>query len=166
MNKTTIIGIVIVIIVLGGIVWIARPNSQSAPTASLSSSSNGTLEAEETNFDFGTISMAAGNVKHRFKIKNVGNSPVTVRKIYTSCMCTTSVLVIDGKRFGPYGMPGHGFIPKIDETMSVGEEAAIEVVFDPAAHGPAGVGRIQRTITIENNTGQPLEFGFTALVTP
>lgn len=165
MNKTTIIGIVIAIVVLGGIVWIARPGSQTSNTASLSSSSNGTLEAEETSFDFGTISMAAGKVKHSFKIKNASNDSVVIGKMYTSCMCTTAVLTMNGKRFGPYGMPGHGFIPKINETMDT-EEATVEIVFDPAAHGPAGVGRIQRTITIENNTGQPLELGFTALVTP
>lgn len=81
-------------------------------------------------------------------------------------MCTTAVLVIDDKRSGPYGMPGHGFIPKINETMNVGEEATVEVIFDPAAHGPAGVGRIERKITIENNAGQSLELEFTALVTP
>lgn len=81
-------------------------------------------------------------------------------------MCTTATLMMGGKQFGPYGMPGHGFIPKINETMDAGEEATVEVVFDPAAHGPAGVGRIERGITIENNAGRPLELGFTALVTP
>lgn len=166
MNKTTVIGIAIAIVVLGGIVWIARPNSQTNSTASLSSNTNGMLAAEEMSFDFGTISMAAGKVKHAFKIKNADNEPVVIGKMYTSCMCTTAVLLIDGKRFGPYGMPGHGFLPKINEAIDAGKEATVEVVFDPAAHGPAGVGRIQRTITIENNAGQPLEFGFTALVTP
>lgn len=177
MNKTTLIGIVIAIIVLGGIVWfarpkptggdgMARPGSQSTPPALLSPNSDGMLSAEETSFDFGTISMAAGKVEHAFKIKNASSEPLVIEKIYTSCMCTTAALVVGGKRFGPYGMPGHGFIPKINEKMDAGEEAIIEVVFDPAAHGPAGVGRIQRTITIENNAGQPLELGFTALVTP
>lgn len=177
MNKTTVIGIVITIIVLSGIVWFARPKPiggdgmarpgfQSASSALLSPNSDRRLSAEETSFDFGTISMAAGKLKHAFKIKNVSSEPLVIEKIYTSCMCTTAALVIGGRRFGPYGMPGHGFISKINEKMNAGEEAIIEVVFDPAAHGPAGVGRIQRTITIENNAGQPLELGFTALVTP
>lgn len=81
-------------------------------------------------------------------------------------MCTVATLGIRGERFGPYGMPGHGFIPKIGQTINPNEEAIVEVVFDPAAHGPAGVGRIQRIITIENDSGQPLELQFTALVTP
>lgn len=168
MNKITVISIVIAVIMLGGIVWIARPDSQTGNTASLplSSNSNGTLEAEETNFDFGSISMAAGKISHSFKIKNTGNEPVNIEKMYTSCMCTTAALTMNGEKFGPYGMPGHGFIPKINETIGAGEEAIVEVVFNPAAHGPAGVGRIQRAVTIENNAGQQLELGFTAIVTP
>lgn len=58
------------------------------------------------------------------------------------------------------------FFPSINQTINPGEEASVEVVFDPAAHGPAGVGQIQRTVTIENNTGKPLELGFSAVVTP
>ncbi len=166
MNKTIIIGVVVAVFVFGGLVWIARPSSQNS-TASVVSASNGTLTVEESNnYDFGTISMAAGEVKHAFKIKNTSNEVVIVNKIYTSCMCTTAALMVGGKQFGPYGMPGHGAIPRIDQTVSPNEEATVEVVFDPAAHGPAGVGRIQRIVTIENNAGQPVELKFVAVVTP
>lgn len=164
MNKT-IIGIVAGILVLGGIIWIARPDGQN--TASSAASSNGTLTVEEaSNYDFGTISMAAGKVKHQFKIKNTSSEAVTIGKMYTSCMCTTAMLMKGGKQFGPVGMPGHGVIPKVNESINPGEEAIVEVVFDPAAHGPAGVGRIQRTVTLENNAGRPVELLFAAMVTP
>ena len=164
MNKT-IIGIILGILVLGGLIWIARPDGQSNNT--VTATSNGTLTVEEANnYDFGTISMAAGKVSHTFKIKNTSEEAVMVNKMYTSCMCTTAILSISGKQFGPYGMPGHGAIPKINQTISPGEEADVEVVFDPAAHGPAGVGRIQRTITVENNAGGPVELLLVAVVTP
>lgn len=178
MNKITIISVIIAIVVLGGIIWIARPapygtgdspsgpDSQTGDIPSSSLDTNGIFGAEEINFDFGTVSMAKGVVKHAYKIRNAGSEPVIIGKMYTSCMCTTATLIVDDKRFGPYGMPGHGFTPKINKTMDTGKEAVVEIVFDPAAHGPAGVGRIQRTITIENNAGQPLELEFTALVTP
>ncbi len=164
MNKT-IISIAAVVFILGGLIWIARPSSQSKAAPPLTS--NGTLTVEETNdYNFGTISMAAGSVTHQFKIKNTGNEAVNIGKMYTSCMCTTALLIAGGKQFGPYGMPGHGFIPAIDQSINSGEEAIVEVVFDPAAHGPAGVGRIQRVVTMENNAGKPIEFQFTATVTP
>lgn len=164
MNKTTI-GIVITVLVLGGFVWLARPNSQNATTSS--ATSNGTLTIEEpSNYNFGTISMAAGLVKHQFKVKNTSSETVTITRMYTSCMCTTAELMLGGKQFGPYGMPGHAAAPKIDQVVNPNEEATVEVVFDPAAHGPAGIGRIERAVVIENNAGQPVELLFAAMVTP
>ena len=75
-NKN-IIGLALAILALGGIIWVARPNSQNS--AALSVKSNGTLSVEEANnYDFGTISMAAGKVSHTFKIKNTGNEAVTI----------------------------------------------------------------------------------------
>jgi hypothetical protein len=62
-------------------------------------------------------------------------------------------------------MPGHGFIPSIGEILDAGASVDVEVVFDPAAHGPAGVGRIERVVTLENSAGAPLEFRFSANVT-
>ena len=63
-------------------------------------------------------------------------------------------------------MPGHGFIPGINESLNLNEEAIIEVVFDPAAHGPAGVGKIERLVTVEVENGSPVELAFSAFVKP
>ncbi len=164
MNKT-IIGITVGILILGGIVWIARPRAESLSSISANSSGMFTVE-ESNNYDFGSISMAAGKVKHKFKIKNTSNEAIAISKMYTSCMCTTATLMTRDKKFGPIGMLGHGAVPSINRTINPNEEAIVEVVFDPAAHGPAGVGRIQRTVTLENNAGQPVELQFAATVTP
>lgn len=166
MEKSKIIGILAVVLILGGIIWMAQPNLQMSAPSTSSLNSGGSLQAEESSFDFGTISMAAGKVAHSFKIKNVGAESAVIEKMYTSCMCTTAALELRGEKFGPYGMPGHGFIPKINERLAPGEEAAVEVVFDPAAHGPAGVGLISRVVAIEYGGGEPLEFKFSAMVTP
>ena len=50
--------------------------------------------------------------------------------------------------------------------MGPSEAAYLDVVFDPAAHGPAGVGPTERAVTIESDAGEPLVLGFTALVRP
>lgn len=119
------------------------------------------------SFDFGTISMANGIVRHSFVITNAGSRPVTVRQMYTSCMCTeASLLMPRGLRMGPFGMPGHGMIPTINQELAPGEEATIEVTFDPAAHGPAGVGRIERMIYLETDAAAPFVLRITANVTP
>lgn len=150
-----IIGIVAVL-VLGAIVWLARP-SASNPSAS---------PEVQANYDFGTISMAAGKVSTTFPLSNSGTDPITIKKMYTSCMCTTAMLTVDGKTFGPVGMPGHGATPTLDAIIPPGGSGSVEVVFDPNAHGPAGVGKISRVVTLETSTGTPVEFSFSANVIP
>lgn len=165
MNTTTVIGILGALALLGGIAWAGR-NSPTNNTSSEAPQAGGALVGSETAFDFGAVSMAAGTVKHAFAIKNTGTAPVKISTVYTSCMCTSAKLTINGQTLGPYGMPGHGPLPRINEILEAGAEATVEAEFDPAAHGPAGVGRIQRTITIEHDAGQALELGFAAQVTP
>ncbi|MDO8633360.1 MAG: DUF1573 domain-containing protein [Candidatus Wildermuthbacteria bacterium] len=164
MNKKIVILVFGAVLLFGGIVFFARP--QEKRVESLLPTSKGMLAALEQSFDFGTISMKAGNVSHMFQFKNTGEEPVTIGQMYTSCMCTDATLTIDGKKFGPYGMPGHGFVPKVNKSIGPDEEATVEVVFDPAAHGPAGIGKIQRSIILENNAGDPFEFLISANVTP
>ncbi|MBI4022203.1 MAG: DUF1573 domain-containing protein [Candidatus Andersenbacteria bacterium] len=164
MNKTTVVGIAVAVAVLGGMVWAGRP--ETAGRSSQATVQRGGLTASEAAFDFGSVSMAAGTVRHSFTITNTASEPVSISTVFTSCMCTSATLKVNDQTLGPYGMPGHGPRQKINETIDPREAAAVEVEFDPAAHGPAGVGRIQRTVTIENSAGQPLELGIMALVTP
>ena len=180
-----VIGACAAILVLGGLIIaampqpasnVAQPASNVAQPASnvaktvestASASSTGALRARETNFNFGSISMAAGKVTHRYRFMNAGTEPIVLGKMYTSCMCTTAALVkSSGRKFAPVGMPGHTPIPALNETLQPNEEAMVEVVFDPAAHGPAGIGPIDRVVTIEHNAGRPLELAFAANVTP
>lgn len=162
MNK---ILIALVVILVGlGLIWFARPQAQTNDP--VIPSVPGSISATETAFDFGSISMAAGKVSHQFTVRNSGVGVVTINKIYTSCMCTSAKLITEKGSFGPFGMVGHGFIPSINRPLLPGEEAKVDVVFDPAAHGPAGVGKIERMVTIENDAGELVELRFSAVVTP
>ena len=150
------------------VVGIPKPGASTPANspAKVEPRSSGAFTVSESNYNFGKISMAAGKVTHRYRIANAGADPIVIRKIYTSCMCTTAALVKGVRKFEPFGMPGHGSIPTLNETLVPKEEAIIEVVFDPAAHGPAGVGPIERVVTVENSTERPLELAFAAVVTP
>jgi len=110
--------------------------------------------------------MARGTVSHIYKIKNTGTGSVVINKIYTSCMCTQASIKIGSKTMGPFGMPGMGSpVPYIDQELKAGEEIELTAVFDPAAHGPAGVGNISRVITLETSSGKT-QLYFSANVTP
>ena len=166
-----ILGILVLVVVLGGLVYLARPTGEKQEMEGMNEEQAGDVQGalivlDHDNYDFGEVSMAKGNVTHSFKIKNTGEETVTIDKMYTSCMCTTAALMMGGKTWGPYGMPGHASIPKIGEMLNPGEEAEVETIFDPAAHGPAGVGRIERQVIVENSAGVPLELKFSAVVIP
>lgn len=166
-----IAGILAFILLLVGAIWFARPQiaDRGATGANQDQTDTGPrmlAGVGETNYDFGNISMAAGNVRRAFTITNSSSTPITLTRMYTSCMCTTATLTAGGKKYGPVGMPGHGAIPSMGYVLAPGEEANVEVVFDPAAHGPAGVGSITRAVRIEASEGAPVEFTFTAFVRP
>jgi hypothetical protein len=116
--------------------------------------------------DFGTVSMMKGKVKHQFTVKNTGAEPMMLTKMFTSCMCTEASFIKSGQMMGTFGMPGHGAVPPLNQGLNAGEEATIEVTFDPAAHGPAGIGMINRSVFIEQASESPLELRFSANVTP
>ncbi len=141
--------IFIIILILAGLIWFSSLSRQDKDSDL--SLTNGVLNSEESFFDFGTISMAAGKVSHTFKVKNSGSEPLTITKIHTSCMCTEATFVKSNIKKGPFGMLGHGFLPKISETLNPNEEAEILVRFDPAAHGPAGLGKTERVVYLENS---------------
>ena len=149
-------------LLFGGLFFLSRPQ----PKVTVNPQAIGQLSAGETFYDFGTVSMAKGLVTHKFTLSNSSPIPATVTKMFTSCMCTKAKLTIADKTWGPIGMPGHTAIPNLAIQIEPGQEAVVETIFDPAAHGPAGVGNIERQVTIEQNGQPPLQLSFKALVTP
>lgn len=171
MKKNQLVVLIIFVVAVGFLILFAKRVEPSRGESKLSvltdtTSGAGALVPAESFYDFSTISMAAGKVSHVFKIKNSGTNPVRVKKMYTSCMCTTAMLITKDGKVGPFGMPGHMAIPIISQIITPNEEASVEAVFDPAAHGPAGVGKVRRTIYIETDgQKEPLELTFEANVT-
>ncbi|MBI4127847.1 MAG: DUF1573 domain-containing protein [Parcubacteria group bacterium] len=169
MPKQLLTSLIIVVLIVVAAVVLARPSPQGNSAGNPTDSPQA-LTIDHTSYDFGTVSMAQGNVTHAFKVKNESTGEIKLNKLYTSCMCTTATLSLgDPKnmmRKGPFGMPGHGFIPSLNAVLAPHEEATVEVTFDPNAHGPAGVGRIERVISLESSLAKPLEFNISAVVTP
>ncbi|MDO8424236.1 MAG: DUF1573 domain-containing protein [bacterium] len=165
MNKTLSIALVILLIFL--VIFWAGKTRNSAPIEAGVDNSSSNLVADQNSFDFGTISMADGNVEKIFTVTNSSASDVTINKITTSCMCTVSYLESGDGEKGPFGMPGHsGPTGKVNETVAPGESRKVRVVFDPNAHGPAGIGEIIRAVYLESQSGGALELRFRAVVTP
>jgi hypothetical protein len=167
MNKKLSIWLGVGVLAVLAVIALSYPGQEnkkeSDKSAALSDVVN--LRSPETSFDFGEISMAAGKVSRDFEVENDSSSTVVLDKLFTSCMCTNAYFVsVDGE-FGPFGMPGHGFVPGLDRELKSGGKAVIRVIFDPAAHGPAGVGPVGRSIFLESG-GNVKRFDIEAVVRP
>lgn len=141
--------------------------SQSTQNNSADNLTNAVLTAGHYEYDFGTIQITGGKVKHSYNLKNDGPDALSISKVWTSCMCTTAQIKIsNGKTYGLFGMGGgHGGSTTANIDIVAGEEFELIAEFDPMAHGPDAIGPIQRAIYIKTNTAkEPLGLSFTANV--
>ena len=131
---------------------------------------NAPLAMQNPFIEYGTIAQDQGKISMDFEVKNNGDEPVIVKRMYTSCMCTTATLTSEGKTSLSVGMAGGGHggggSDLIYKRIQPGETAIVNVIFDPNAHGPGGVGANRRSIYLETNSSMTpqLELGFNTMV--
>ena len=178
MTKNTIVSLIIIFVFVGSVVWWSKSVSVEdkelsafepggSHPAKVAGVTTDQLTALETFYDFGTISMKNGKVSKVFKLTNSTDGDIKVPSVTTSCMCTTAYILRDGERSRPFGMPGHGgAVPKANAVVASGESLDIEVEYDPNAHGPAGVGLIERAVFVEDENDNVVELNFKVNVTP
>ncbi len=82
---------------------------------------------EEAEFDFGTVKQSGGIISHDFKFKYMGENPITVTAVPTSCACTGAT--ISQKEFEP------------------GDIGIVTVSFDPNLHEEPK-GKFFKTVTL------------------
>ena len=171
MKTKTITSTLIIILVFAGLfVWgyyAQKGSKASVQGVGDSNNSVSLLAASETLYDFGAISMKNGDVSKEFTITNPTGADISLKTVVTSCMCTAAfVIKPDGSAKGPFGMVGMGYATPVDEIIKAGESLVVRAVFDPNAHGPAGVGMIDRFITLTDGAGGTINLEIKALVTP
>ncbi len=169
-TKTIISTLVVILFIAGLYVWgysIKGGPTSSVQGTSTSNVSKGSLTVSEKLYDFGAIKINDGNVETKFKITNSTDKDVNLESVTTSCMCTIAYIEgVNGEK-GPFGMVGHGgSVSKANEIIKAGESRDIRVVYDPLAHGPAGVGQINRFIYLTDDSGNTLQLEIKATVTP
>lgn len=185
-NKNIIIGSLVALVILLGLFYLGQSQANSTGNqlkvldnqAAASGGAGSGIETDgkgsvadlvvsEKLYDFGTIRMADGEVEKSFTVTNSTGKDILIDSIVTSCMCTVAYLEGGSAEKGPFGMPGHGGPSgRVNEIVKAGESRTIRVVFDPNAHGPAGVGPIDRQIILSDRDGGSLELGIKGMVRP
>lgn len=105
------------------------------------------IEANPEFYDLGEVTLNGGLVTKEYEIKNTSGQALKLKKIATSCMCTQAKVSVNGRETKFFGME-HGMDknPPITFEIASGEMAKVTVTFDPAAHGPQGVGPFERIV--------------------
>lgn len=160
-DRKVIIGFILVtLIIFGGGVYIL---STTLSSPQISASQNAKAEVGQKTHDWGIIPYSGGNVSKTFTIKNTGTDVLQLTSVKTSCACTYAQLTIDGKVSPKFGM--HTTSSWVGE-VAAGKGVSLTVVFDPAFHGPTGVGPMERLISVETNdsSNPSLEFSLKGVV--
>lgn len=148
-------GIIItsVILLIGGVVFALSMGS--APQ--IESVLGAKAIVSSKSYEWGDIGINDGIVKTSFTISNEGSETLKLFNVSTSCMCTKARLKLDNKTSPAFGMHS-----KSSYVLDVPPQAKAEVLveFDPAYHGPGGIGPITRQVMVETNDPDNSEFTF------
>ena len=144
--KKSIVFIIPAILILGGVAFGA--SKINFGSSQEEGSGPAKIEINPKEYDAGTVSMAAGLVKKIYEIKNAGDRDLKISNMSTSCHCTTAILTVGDKASSEFGMNGSAFWSQI---ISPGQTGFLEVIFDPAYHGPSGLGYAVRAVSFLTN---------------
>jgi hypothetical protein len=148
-----------VVIMVGGIFI----NAKVSTPQNVSFNNNAKLQVDKTSYDWGNINMQKGKVEATFAIENTGEGDLKLYNVSTSCHCTTAQLFSNGANSPLFGMNTKSAYVMV---VPKGGKAELKIVFDPAFHGPNGVGAISRRVVVSTNdpNNAQLEFSLTAFV--
>ena len=105
------------------------------------------VEAAPADYSLGEVPINGGIVTKEYEVKNTTGSDIELLKVATSCMCTTANIKVGESVTRAFGMEMAGDKnPFVNLKLKDGETATVTVDFDPAAHGPEGVGPFDRIV--------------------
>ncbi len=166
-TTVTILAVVAVFVGLFALGYVTKGGTAASVQNVALSNAGSLLTAPDSFHNFGTISMKNGDVNYDFTVTNPTDKDIMLKTLVTSCMCTSALIVeADGGTKGPFRMPGMGYVPPADEPIKAGDSRVIRVVYNPNAHGPAGVGSIDRFAILTDSAGNVLRLEIKAVVTP
>ena len=148
-SKILIIGLVLFSIVAIGGSYFFLVNGQKPQVSlisySFSDKEKPKIEAKITSFDLGQMKVSDDKFAN-FNIKNIGQKPLQLTNISSSCNCTFAQVAIDGKESDLFGM--HNVSDFAGEILP-GKSGTIKVIYRPYIMPVYGV--IEREVYVSTN---------------
>lgn len=157
MNKDLkiLVGIVgISVAMIGGMVYLGRGSGDAESYQNMEDIQS--VQVNPTSYSLGDVEIDGGVVGRAYQIKNSSDKEIEVSKLATSCMCTKAKIIYGSGETRLYGMEGQGNRnPNPNVSIKPNETVTVIAEFDPAAHGPQGVGPFDRSVwvTFSNPNG-------------
>ena len=131
MSKGLIIGIIVFsIVILSGSYYFLVVGQKPQPAIisySLNDKEKPKVEAKTTFSDLG-IMKVSNDKSANFKIKNIGQKPLQLSNISSSCNCAFGQVIINGKESDLFGMSN---VSDFAGEVLPGKEAIIKVTYRP-----------------------------------
>ncbi|MEK7633822.1 MAG: DUF1573 domain-containing protein [Patescibacteria group bacterium] len=148
-SKILIIGIVIFsIVVIGGSYFMLVGGQKPQPqiiSYSVSDKERPKVEAKIISADLGKMKVSEDKSAN-FKIKNIGQKPLQLSNVSSSCNCAFAQVVINGKESDIFGM--HNVSDFAGEVLP-GKEAVIKVTYRPSIMPVYGA--VEREVYVNTN---------------
>lgn len=152
-----ILGTIIVTGILGGSYFFLVGGQKPAVALvsySISDKERPKVEVKTTFSDFGKMKVSDER-SAQFTLKNIGQKPLQLSNISSSCMCTAGQLIIDGKESEEFGM--HGGSDYVAEVLP-GHEAKVKLTYRPYQMPVYGVIEREVYVTTNDPTNEKLVF--------
>ncbi|MBI2029838.1 DUF1573 domain-containing protein [Candidatus Gottesmanbacteria bacterium] len=140
--------VILVIVMIGGIVVVASKEG----TANSSILSYLSSDSEKPKVETDSVFADLGNMKvsdeksAAFKITNIGNKPLTLFSISSSCNCTVGKVTVNGVSSPELGMHSNS---NYQATLNPTESATVEVIYRPSVMPVQG--EVGREVYVKTN---------------
>lgn len=119
------------------------------------------IQADHAYYDLGNVPQT--KVSHTFTFTNDGGADLAIKRIWTSCGCTTAKLILNGIESPEFGMPGHGgSVGPWEAKLRPGETASLKVFYDAPSMPDIYVG--ERYVYVDSDDPTQPEYQFTIAV--
>lgn len=133
--------IVIIILIIGGFFYWRLIPPKNAPQ----------IVIEPGEYNFGVVSQAEGTVSGSVMINNIGNEPLVLKNMDTSCGCTSAAVVKDDVEGPRFSMAMHGTNPKNwKQVIPPGDSVELKIYYNPNVHKELR-GSVRRSVFVYSN---------------